>query len=202
MSILKHWKIILVIILSLLFIWQYNNNIQFQTKINEVTSNNKAFIIENKNLKNQANLFTFKYDQLKYFNDSINQKLDSVVKDNKIKTKNLKQLQYIKTKTYKTDTIVFKDTLFIKDLKLDTLLVNPGYTLNLKLEYPNKITTTPTFINEQYILFSYKKETVNPPKKFFLLRWFQKKHTVVIVNIINTNKYSNIESRRFIEIIK
>ena len=82
------------------------------------------------------------------------------------------------------------------------MLVNPGYTLNLKLEYPNKITTTPTFINEQYILFSYKKETVNPPKKFFLLRWFQKKHTVVIVNIINTNKYSNIESRRFVEIIK
>ena len=62
MSILKQWKIILVIILSLLLIWQYNNNIQFQTKINEVTSNNKAFIIENKNLKNQANLFTFKYD--------------------------------------------------------------------------------------------------------------------------------------------
>ena len=62
MIILKQWKIILVIILSLLVVLQYNNSKKFQLKINEVTSNNKAFIAENKNLKNQANLFTFKYD--------------------------------------------------------------------------------------------------------------------------------------------
>lgn len=185
-----------------ILIYQNNQIKGYKEQISISTSNTKTLFIENKNLKNKTQQLQLTTQQFKYFNDSINKKLDSVIKDNKIKLKTIKQLQYINSTTSKTDTIIFRDTLFRKDLKIDTLLVHPGYTLNLKLEYPNKIVTTPQFTNEQYIIFSNKRETINPPKKFFLARWFQKKHTVVTIDVINTNKYSDVKEKRFIEIIK
>lgn len=185
-----------------ILIYQNNQIKGYKEQISISTSNTKSLFIENKDLKNKTQQLQLTTQQFKYFNDSINKKLDSVIKDNKIKLKTIKQLQYINSTTSKTDTIIFRDTLFRKDLKIDTLLVHPGYTLNLKLEYPNKIVTTPQFTNEQYIIFSNKRETINPPKKFFLARWFQKKHTVVTIDVINTNKYSDVKEKRFIEIIK
>lgn len=185
-----------------ILIYQNNQIKGYKEQISISTNNTKVLFIENKNLKNKTQQLQLTAQQFKYFNDSINKKLDSVIKDNKIKLKTIKQLQYINSTTSKTDTIIFRDTLFRKDLKIDTLLVHPGYTLNLKLEYPNKIVTTPQFTNEQYIIFSDKRETINPPKKFFLARWFQKKHTIVTIDVINTNKYSDVKEKRFIEIIK
>lgn len=185
-----------------ILIYQNNQIKGYKEQISISTNTTKALFIENKNLKNKTQQLQLTAQQFKYFNDSINKKLDSVIKDNKIKLKTIKQLQYINSTTSKTDTIIFRDTLFRKDLKIDTLLVHPGYTLNLKLEYPNKIVTTPQFTNEQYIIFSDKRETINPPKKFFLARWFQKKHTIVTIDVINTNKYSDVKEKRFIEIIK
>lgn len=192
---------LLVVVIGIL-IYQNNQIKGYKEQISISTNTTKALFIENKNLKNKTQQLQLTTQQFKYFNDAINKKLDSVIKDNKIKLKTIKQLQYINSTTSKTDTIIFRDTLFRKDLKIDTLLVHPGYTLNLKLEYPNKIVTTPQFTNEQYIIFSDKRETINPPKKFFLARWFQKKHTVVTIDVINTNKYSDVKEKRFIEIIK
>lgn len=199
----KNIAILLLFGILVFVIFTQNNNIKsLQNDLSISTINNKAMFTENSSLKQKASQLQLTTEQFKYFNDSINKKLDSVIKDNKIKLKTIKQLQYINSTTSKTDTIIFRDTLFRKDLKIDTLLVHPGYTLNLKLEYPNKIVTTPSFTNEQYIIFSNKRETINPPKKFFLARWFQKKHTVVTIDVINTNKYSDVKEKRFIEIIK
>ena len=47
-----------------------------------------------------------------------------------------------------------------------------------------------------------KKETINPPKKFFLFRWFQRKHTILEVNMVEKNPYIENKNNRFIEIIK
>lgn len=201
---MKRILMIISLMLSFLFIifFQYNTINKLNKKYDKAIINTKALMHENINEKNKSKIYEFTIDQLKYFNDSINLKIDSVIKDNKIKSKKIEQLQYQKTITSTKDTIVTKDTIFIKDLKIDTTLIKKGYILDLKLEYPNKIMVHPTFENEQYVIFTINKETIDPPKKFFLLRLFQKKHTVINVDIYNTNEYVDVKEKRFIKTIK
>lgn len=104
----------------------------------------------------------------------------------------------------KTDTICFKDTVF-KDLHtdIDTVLTDKSwYSLQLSLKYPNRISVTPSFTSEKYVMISSRKETVNPPKKFFLFRWFQKKHTVIEADVVEKNPFIQNKKNKFIEVIK
>ena len=75
------------------------------------------------------------------------------------------------------------------------------YTLRLGLHYPSMIAVEPEFKSEKHIVVSTKKETVNPPKKFFLLRWFQKKHLVIHVDVVEKNPYVDGETSKYIEIV-
>lgn len=163
----------------------------------------KAYDKENDSLKNTSNLYRLSIEQLKHSNDSIIKKLDNARRELKIKDKNIKQLQYQALALSKRDTIVLRDTVF-KDpyLNIDTLLQDKWYKLNLGLKYPSTITVEPEFNNEQYVIISTKKEYVNPPNKCFLIRWFQKKHTIVEVQVVNDNPYTNIKNQKFIEILK
>lgn len=201
---MKRALIYIGVIISVLFIILFQHNIikKLNKKYDDAMVNTKALMYENINEKNKSKLYEFKVDQLKYFNDSINLKIDSIIKDNKIKSKKIEQLQYQKTITSIKDTITIKDTIFIKDLKIDTIIIKKGYILDLKLEYPNKIITNPTFENEQYVIFTTSRETIDPPKKLFFLRWFQKKHTVINIDIYNTNEYVDVKEKRFIKTIK
>lgn len=195
---------IVIVFISLLISLYIQNNINSRLKENNLllVNNNKTLFQESLQIKDQANLYKLTIDQLQFMNDSINTKISNVIKENKIKSKQINQLQYQLTQVSKTDTIEIKDTIFVEDFALDTTITNTGYKLNLKLQYPNKIIVNPVFTNEQVIIFSNKKETVNTPNKFFLFRWFQKKHTVVEIKIINSNPYMDIKEKRFIEIIK
>ena len=203
---LKQYKNILSVVVLLLLIGTliYQNNALKNTRADYsvLANNNKALQLENTELQDGVLVYQFRIDQMEYFNDSINQKLDSVIKVNGLQKNKIKQLQYLQTQTSKTDTILLKDTVFREGVNIDTTLVQPGYSLNLKLTYPNKIQTTPIFYNDMYTVFSYQKQTIEPPKKFFLLRWFQRKHTVVTVDVYNTNPYVSIKNKRFIEIMK
>lgn len=201
---MKRIFIIICLILSFLFIifFQYNTINKLNKKYDKAIINTKALMHENINEKNKSKIYEFTIDQLKYFNDSINLKIDSVIKDNKIKSEKIEQLQYQKTITSTKDTIITKDTIFVKSLRIDTTLIKKGYILDLKLEYPNKIMVHPTFENEQYVIFTINKETIDPPKKLFFLRWFQKKHTIINVDVYNTNEYVDVKEKRFIKTIK
>lgn len=172
-------------------------------EISTLSSNQKAFIFENNSLKTEAKVYKFTIEQLNYYNDSIIKRMNEVRKELNIKNNNVKQMQYLLSSISKKDTIIFKDTLF-KDtvLKVDTIVSNKWYTLKLGLCYPNSISVNPTFISEKYIVISKKKETINPPKKFFLFRWFQKKHWIMEVNIKEKNPYINELDNKFIEIIE
>ena len=142
--------------------------------------------------------------QLSYFKDSVLQELDATRKELKIKDKNLKALQAVSSSFHKSDTVVFVDTLF-KDpqLRLDTILGDgKWYTAQLALRYPSTVVMQPMFRSEKHIVVSQRKETVNPPKKFFLFRWFQKRHYVIQVDVVEKNPYVDNESSRYIEIIK
>ena len=142
-------------------------------------------------------------DQLEYFNDSVLKALDDTRKELKIKDKNLKALQQVKSSFSRTDTIVIGDTLFREPtLAIDTLFGDEWYQLRLGFKYPSTVVVKPVFKSEKHIVVSSKKETVNPPKKFFLFRWFQKKHLVLHIDVIEKNPYVEDESSKYIEIIK
>lgn len=181
----------------------YNKNQSLKEELSISISNEKAFIAENSSLKEENRVFKFTVEQLNYYNDSILQKMNDVRKELKIKDKDLKQMQYLLSEATKKDTIVFRDTLFREPaLDIDTLVGDKWYQMRLGLKYPSTITTDPKFVSEKYIMVDYKKETINPPKKCWLLRLFQKKHKVVEVNVVEKNPYIENKQQRFIEIVE
>lgn len=203
MSIKGYTTIVVLLILVTSSIALYKRNQNLIKKIELVTLNQKAFISENSSLKNENRAFKFTIEQLEYYNDSILKKMNEVRKELNVKDKDLGAMQYILSEASKTDTVEFRDTIFsIPTLHIDTMLGDKWYQINLELRYPNKIITTPKFISEKFVIINYKKETINPPKKCWLLRLFQKKHKVIRVEVVEKNPYIENKQHRFIEIIK
>ena len=197
-------KIIVAIagILLIFSIGLYTKYRSIQNELLTTKSNEKALLLDNANLGNKNRELQLTTEQLEYFNDSILNKLKEVKRELNIKDKDLKSLQYISSVATKVDTIVMRDTIFKENYRIDTVISNDWYKLKLGLYYPNEVIVNPTFKSEKYIVLSYRKETIDPPKKCWLLRLFQKKHKVVEVNIVEKNPYINNENSKFIEIVK
>lgn len=194
---------ILMVSLSIGSYILYTKNQRLQEELSVSVSNEKAFIAENSLLKNENRVFKFTVEQLNYYNDSILEKMNEVRKELGIKDKDLKQLQYLLSESQRRDSIVFRDTLFREPiLNIDTIIGDKWYQMKLGLRYPSTIITDPKFVSEKYIMVDYKKETINPPKKCWLLRLFQKKHTILEVNVIEKNPYIENKNSKFIEVIK
>lgn len=191
--------LLLTTAIGYLFVENKNLNRKYETSIENI----KAYDNILSNADNETRALKLTVRQLNHLNDSIFQKINEVKKNLKIKDSNLKQIQYLLSEATKKDTIVFRDTLFREPtLDIDTIIGDKWYSIRLGLKYPNLITTNPTFISEKYIIVNKKKETINPPKKFFLFRWFQKKHWVMEVNIKEKSPYIKEINNRFIEIIE
>lgn len=200
---LNLFKVLFIVSLLGIGIYTWNERQDLKKEVCTLRNNQKAFIAENSSLKDESRAFKFTVEQLNYYNDSILQKMNDVRKELRIKDKNLKQLQYLLSVSTKKDTVLFTDTIFRdKSLALDTIIGDKWYNIRLGLKYPNLIYTEPTFTSEKYIIVNKKKETVNPPKKFFLFRWFQRRHWVMEVHIKEKNPYIKETNNKFVEIIE
>ena len=183
--------------------WLYNRYQKLTAEYSISIENIKAYDAELSGLRDDTKVYKLTIEQLNYFNDSIIKKMKVVQKELGIKDKRLQQLQYEASHAQRVDTIILKDTLFRdSQLKLDTIVGDKWFRTNLHLEFPSTIALKPEIELERYTFISGKRETVNPPKKFFLFRWFQKKHTVVEVNVREMNPYVKDKTQRFIQIIK
>ena len=180
----------------------YKHNKELNHKLNIAKANEKAYYMQFDSLSTKNRLLNFTVEQLNYYNDSILNKMNDLRKELKIKDKELLSLYYLNSQITKIDTILMKDTIFIKSLKLDTIVGDRWYTMKLGLEYPNKIIVNPSFISEKYIITNSKKETIEPPKKYWIQRIFQKKHTIAEINIIEKSPYIKETQNQFIQIIK
>lgn len=166
-------------------------------------ANEKALMLNNDSLKNHSRVLSLTIEQLEYYNDSLIDKMNEVRRELKIKDRNLQQMQYLLSEAKKRDTVIIKDTIFKNNMpKIDTTFGDRWYSITLGLSFPNIIVVEPKFISEKYIMASYRKETVNPPKKCFLARWFQKKHKIVEVEVVEKNPYIENKQQRFIKIIE
>ena len=180
----------------------YNKINSLKSELDISITNNKAYQTELQGAKEESYMYKLSNEQLRYFNDSITQKLKEAREKVKIKEKNVIQYQYINTVTTKIDTVEFTDTIFKNNVSIDTVIGDEWYNIDLKLKYPDTLIMNPKFKNETIVLISSKKETIDPPKKWWWQRLFQKKHIVVKVNVVENNPYSEVKEQRFIETIK
>ena len=195
--------VILLVVTMIALYFTLKSKKETEKRWKEAIANVKSYDNLFNGSKNNDIAFLLTIDQLKYSNDSIFQELNEVRRELKIKDSKLKSLQYISSNFIKSDTIILKDTIFKDErIDIDTLLSDEWYSINVGLRYPSSITVTPKFKSEKAVIVSAKKETVNPPKRFFLFRWFQKKHTVLHVNVIEKNPYIEDQDNRYVEIIK
>lgn len=173
-------------------------------KWKDAVENAKAYgeLFSNSESKNRA--FKLTIDQLKHSNDSIFKQLNEARRELKVKDSKLKSLQYVSSSFSKVDTITLKGDTIFKDshIDIDTLLSDEWYSVKVGLKYPSTVTVEPTFKSIKYIVVSAKKETVNPPKRFFLFRWFQKKQIRLNVDVVEKNPYVQNQDNRFVEIVR
>ena len=120
---------------------------------------------------NQKNLvYQLTIEQLNNNNDSLDKKLVEFKNRNHLKDSKINSLMIIVDSLNKRDTIKFRDTIFVKNLKVDTIIGDRWIKKRLHLEYPNVITIDESIYNEKNISWSNRKETIGTPKKFFLCR--------------------------------
>lgn len=173
-------------------------------KWKETVENAKAYSELFSNSENKNRAFKLTIDQLKNSNDSIFKELNKARKELKVKDSKLKSLQYVSSSFSKVDTITLKGDTIFKDshIDIDTLLSDEWYSVKVGLKYPSTVSIEPKFISIKYIVVSAKKETVNPPKRFFLFRWFQKKQIRLNVDVVEKNPYVQNQDNRFVEIVR
>lgn len=207
-----NWKSIkaLLIVIGVLIIILvptilYIQNQRLKEELSYTTINMNAYDLENSHLKDRILVYQFSVDQLNYLKDSILVEINNVRKELKIKDDNIKRLEYIASTASRTDTIYIRetDTIFREpDFHIDTIKQDEWYSLHLEMSYPNKVTVTPSFKSEKYIITHSRRETIKPPKKCAIGRWFQKKHNVLEVEIVEKNPYIVNDKQKFVEIIK
>lgn len=165
-------------------------------------ANEKALFAERDSLELNNRTLYLTVDQLNCVNDSIIRKMNDARAKLKIKDKEIQELQYQLSEASRTDTIHVKDTIFRdKEFSLDTVKRDSWYSLRLQMKYPSEIVVTPSFKSERYVAMALRKETVNPPKKCWIGRLFQRKQRIMEVIVEEKSPYIDIKEQRYVKII-
>lgn len=196
------WLIIILILCGIIWVLSSSKN-EYKDNYYIAVENTKAYQQQLTNNQKEIIAFKFTIEQLQYFNDSITNKLLEKQKELDIKNDNIEQMQYIMSEFNTSDTIILSDTIFLQpDFYLDTVLGDKWMNTSLEMKYPNFISIKPTVKSEKSVIVYSEKETVNPPKKFFLCRWFQKKHTVLKIVVEEENPYIINQMNVFYDVIE
>lgn len=136
-------------------------------------------------------------------NDSLTSSLIKTKKSLGLKDKQIQAMASINSVVEVHDTLMLKDTVFKEpDFQFDTVMKDPWKTISVGLKYPDVVNVGCNVKSKKEIFVTESKETVDPPKKFFICRWFQKKHKVVRVNVEEQNPYIHSDENVFIKVIK
>lgn len=205
MSIKTGIRVFILIVFIVLISDMFASSKKIKTLENklEISTNNESILLSQFDSLNSYNKeLQLNIEQLEYSNNTTLDKLNKVRKELNVKNKELQKLQYQLSISNKTDTVIYRDTIFKEGIKLDTLIKDDWYSLNLDLEYPSTIVVNPEFKSEKYVVTSLKKEIKGTPKKCWLGRIFQKKHNVVRVEVVEKSPYIETKEQVFINIIE
>ena len=206
-------KLTIIGLLAALFIglgitvWQQSTKIQrLNNDLIVAVNNNKAYEAERDSLKDNTIQFQFTIDQINHSNDSLVNKINDIRKQVKVKDKQISELQYFASVNSKRDTIYLKehatDTIFQVGVAIDTLIGDDWSRLAIRAEYPNILDVDYSFKNETLVVMHDSRVTVDPPKKCWLARLFQKKQTIVEIDVVQENPYCENKEQKFIKIVK
>ena len=139
---------------------------------------------------------------LKHINDSTVQHLLDKQKELNIKNKELQSMLSLVSNFHTIDTLYLLDTIFKEpDFVLDTTIKDEWRSTSLHLQYPGDICVDTKMKSQKEVFTTAVRETVDPPKKCWFLRLFQKKHTVVRVRIEEDNPHLESEENVYIQVI-
>lgn len=191
-------KIVLVIlVISVISILVINNR-NLRESVSVYDNNFKALNLEKDSLSKAAIAYRFSVEQLEYINDSIIEDLNNTRKQLQIKDKEILQMQSIKSEIRTKDSVFIKDTIFRDNfIKLDTVITDKWHTVAISLQ-PSKLTIDAKYRSELQVFAKSSKEIMGTPKKCFIGRWFQKKHKVIRVDVIDKNPNATITEKKFI----
>jgi len=146
---------------------------------------------EQQHSRNQQ--FDYTVAEFKNSQDSTTRKLYEQILLNRKNIKNMIQASY--TKTVVDTVLQAKLELAIPDTTID--LSNKQLT-NIISFKRGVLYSKVRLTNEQYVYWESKNETIKPRRKFFIRRWFQQKHTITEVEVINSNPLVITEKQKFI----
>lgn len=201
----KYLKIVAGILLLALIVGMtyivYDHS-KTKKELSRAQANNKAITERYEDQKNYEYQLVLTIAEYENSNDSLIQRLQATQRELGIKSKELKEAQSLNTEIVRVDTLVLKDTVFIKDLYIDTTLGDKYLSNRLILEYPNSIKINTVARSEKDVFITQTRETINPPKKYWICRIFQKKHDVIRVDVKEHNPYIINEENVFIQFIE
>lgn len=155
---MKKYVIIFILLLCAAGVYLFMENKKLNKKYEASIENIKAYDAQLSGLENNNRVFKLTIDQLNYFNDSILQRMNEVRKELGIKDSKLQELQYELSYGKRSDTLRLRDTIFVENFKLDTIVGDKWFRTNLYLEYPNTIALNPEIELERYAYINGKRE--------------------------------------------
>ena len=186
-----------LVIALLVFVNKYQSA---KEQLAHLQNNNAAYQQQIEGAQNNIIQYQFTIEQLEYFNDSVSNKLKQSIKESGIKDKKIKELQYMLAHYEHVDTIRLIDTIFCEpEFIFDTTIGDKWMNADVHLEYPSTIGVKQNVTTERTVIIHAEKETIEPPSKCFLIRVFQKKHTIVRVQIDESNPNLKYQQNTFIQ---
>lgn len=197
----KYYKIIAVIVISILTAILFYQHDQLQKKnleIDRVTNNYEFYMKQTAESIQQNQVLQLTLNEYKETKDSLIQKIKATQKKLKIKEKELSQVQIQEQEIVHDTTVVVKSNDFeveIKPNSLTSIIISKKDTL---LKHHLDIRNSQTvFIGQKKI---YKRQYKNWFQR--LLHFDFKKKTIYKYQIDNSNKLIKIENTRIVELSK
>lgn len=204
----------IILILSGIFFFVYQiqqkkiNNIRVQLEV--ARNNEKAYekgVTIWKDAYNQEHATSLAFQEtlksLRSSQDSTTKKIYEVLKSQDVNFKKLERIVYSSTAISTTlerkiEVPIMLDSVMTFDLSNE----NITNVVDLYLSKDStKIKSHIKLENEIYGTFTIRRETVEEPKKFFICRWFQAKHTLIEADLFNSNPLIKTKNQKIIQIV-
>lgn len=176
----------LILLLGAVCFIQYRTNQSLKRDLVVSTLNEKA-------LYDDKVVLQFSIERLKHINDSVIQNLMDQKKKLNIRNKELQAMASLGS------TFHVRDTIQLNLTSLDTCLTDEWRSVCLS-SIDNQLCTDVTVKSQKDVYVTTKRETIEPPKRFFICRWFQKKHTVTRVTVHEENPYIESQENVYVRI--
>ena len=201
---IKIGKLVLLVV-AVGLVWYFIADYRRMKSDNEMMEKNiKALMEQYDDLEAENYELMFTLEEYNYYSDSLLERLRMTQEELDIKDKELRYVQSLNTTLIKYDTVVLseRDTLFVEGLCIDTTIGDRYISNRLMLEYPSRVELSTLVRSEKDVLITQERETVQPPKRCWLGRLFQRKHDVIKVHVKEHNPYVDKTEEMFIKIVE